>query len=150
VWQVLGSSVLALPRREGSADLVANATGVAVIDRDGQILDAGWTRGIEQAIGWADRAAGDGDALLFAAAPLVVANEMGQRLCEMRVRQRYGRWKVSANTTNIHLRRLARVKFLRLAILSGRLGPHRSEHHGFDFARSSACPPNPQAIRQSR
>jgi hypothetical protein len=51
--------------REGSADLVANETGVAVIDGDGQILDAGWTRGVEQTIGWADRAAGDGGAVMF-------------------------------------------------------------------------------------
>jgi hypothetical protein len=33
--------------REGNADLVANETGVAVIDRDGKILDAGWTCGVE-------------------------------------------------------------------------------------------------------
>jgi predicted RNase H-like nuclease len=105
--------------REGSADLVANETGVAVIDRDGQILDAGWTRGVEQTIGWAVSAAGDGDAVLFADAPLVVANETGQRLCETQVGQRYGRWMVSANTTNIHSPRLAGVQFLRLAGLSG-------------------------------
>jgi hypothetical protein len=56
--------------REGSANLVANETGVAVIDGDGQILDAGWTRGVQQTTGWADRAAGDGDAVMFADAPL--------------------------------------------------------------------------------
>jgi len=105
--------------REGSADLVANETGVAVIDGDGQILDAGWTRGVQQTAGWADRAAGDGNAVMFADAPLVVANETGQRLCEKQVGQRYGRWKVSANTTNIHSPRLAGVQFLRLAILYG-------------------------------
>src|SRR6185312_7641748 len=93
--------------------------GVAVIDGDGQILDAGWTRGVQQTTGWADRAAGDGNAVMFADAPLVVANETGQRLCEKQVGQRYGRWKVSANTTNIHSPRLAGVQFLRLAILSG-------------------------------
>jgi predicted RNase H-like nuclease len=63
--------------REGSADLVANETGVAVIDGDGQILDAAWTRGVEQTIGWVDRAAGDGDAVLFVDAPLVVRNQTG-------------------------------------------------------------------------
>lgn len=105
--------------REGSADLVANETGVAVIDGDGQILDAGWTRGVEQTIGWVDRAAGDGDAILFVDAPLVVRNQTGQRLCETQVGQRYGRWKVSANTTNLHSPRLAGVQFLRLAALSG-------------------------------
>jgi predicted RNase H-like nuclease len=40
--------------REGHAGLVANETGVAVIDGDGQILDAGWTRGVEQTIGRAN------------------------------------------------------------------------------------------------
>ena len=105
--------------REGNADLVANETGVAVIDRDGKILDAGWTRGVEQTIGWADTAVGDGDAVLFADAPLVVRNQTGQRLCETQVGQRYGRWKVSANTTNTHSPRLAGVQFLRLAELSG-------------------------------
>ena len=39
---------------EGSADLVANETGVAIIDGDGQILDAGWTRGVEQTIRWSN------------------------------------------------------------------------------------------------
>jgi predicted RNase H-like nuclease len=52
-------------------------------------------------------------------APLVVRNEKGQRLCETQVGQRYGRWKVSANTTNIYSPRLAGVEFLRLAATSG-------------------------------
>jgi predicted RNase H-like nuclease len=43
----------------------------------------------------------------------------GQRLCETQVGQRYGRWKVSANTTNLHSPRLASVQFLRLAARSG-------------------------------
>jgi len=105
--------------REGTGDLLANETGVAVIDRNGQILDAGWTRGVKQTISWADTAAGDGDAVMFADAPLVVSNETGQRLCETQVGQRYGRWKVSANTTNTHSPRLAGVQFLRQARLSG-------------------------------
>jgi predicted RNase H-like nuclease len=105
--------------REGNGDPLANETGVALIDGDGRIRDAGWTRGVEQTISWADIAAGDGDAVMFADAPLVVSNETGQRLCETQVGQRYGRWKVSANTTNIHSPRLAGVQFLRLAGLSG-------------------------------
>ena len=104
--------------REGNADLVATETGMAIIDGDGQILDAGWTRGVEQTIRWADGAAGDGDAVLFVDAPLVIANETGQRLCETQVGQRYGRWKVSANITNLHSPRLAGEQFLRLAELS--------------------------------
>ena len=59
--------------------LVASQTGVAVIDGDGQILDAGWARGAGQAIGWADSAVGDGDTVLFADAPLVVRDVPGQR-----------------------------------------------------------------------
>ena len=128
--------------REGSADVVANETGVAVVGSDGRILDAGWTRGVEQTISWADTAAGDSDAVLFADAPLVVGNESGQRLCETQVGQRYGRWKVSANTTNIHSPRLAGVRFLHLAELSGwqysdgssgppRTGRHISENYPY-------------------
>jgi len=105
--------------REGSADLVANETGVAVIDSDGRVLDAGWKRGVEQTIAWVDSAAADGDAVMFVDAPLVVRNETGQRLCEKQVGQRYWRWKVSANTTNTGSPRLAGVQFLRLAGLSG-------------------------------
>lgn len=105
--------------REGKGDRLANETGVAVIDRHGRILDAGWTRGVEQTISWADAAAGDSDAVMFVDAPLGVTNQTGQRICETQVGQRYGRWKVSANTTNIHSPRLGGVPFLRLAGLSG-------------------------------
>ena len=105
--------------REGNGDLLANETGVAVIDGTGQVIDSGWTRGVEQTLDWADNAAGDGDAVMFVDAPLVVRNEKGQRRCETQVGQRYGRWKVSANTTNLHSPRLAGVRFLHLAALSG-------------------------------
>lgn len=88
--------------REGHADPVASETGVAVVDGDGQILDACWTRGVEQTIGWADSAAGDGDAVLFADAPLVVRDVPGQRVCQTQAGQRCGHWQVSANTTNAH------------------------------------------------
>lgn len=101
--------------REGRADLPANETGVAVIDPCGQILDAGWRRGVDEAVAWADALAGDADAVMFVDAPLVVRNETGQRLCETQVGQRYGRWKVSANTTNLASPRLAGVRFLALA-----------------------------------
>src|SRR5580704_10495503 len=82
--------------REGSADLVANETGVAVIDVDGRVLDAAWKRGVEKTIAWVDSAAADGDAVMLVDAPLVVRNETGQRLCEKQVGRRYWRWKVSA------------------------------------------------------
>ena len=90
-----------------------------MIDENGQILDAGWTRGVEQTIGWADRTAGDGHAVMFVDAPLVVRNQTGQRPCETQAGQRYGRWKVSANTTNTRSPRRAGMQFLRLAGLSG-------------------------------
>ena len=49
--------------REARADLPANETGVAAIDPAGRVLDAGWTRGVEQTLAWADAAAGSGGAL---------------------------------------------------------------------------------------
>jgi len=105
--------------REGRPDRPANETGVAAIDPAGRVLDAGWTRGVEQTLAWADAAAGGGSALMFVDAPLVVTNEAGQRLCETQVGQRYGRWKVSANPTNTRSPRLAGVRFLGLAQASG-------------------------------
>ena len=119
MWELFASSVLTFPGWKAMPALVANQTGVAVIDGDGQILDAGWARGVGQAIGWADSAAGDGDAVLFADAPLVVRDVPGQRVCQTQAGQRCGRWKVSAKTTNAHSSRLAGVQFLRLAELSG-------------------------------
>jgi len=105
--------------REERADLPANETGVAAIDPHGQILDAGWRRGVDEAVAWADEVADDGDAVMFVDAPLVVRNETGQRLCETQVGQCYGRWKVSANSTNLALPRLAGVRFLALAQARG-------------------------------
>jgi predicted RNase H-like nuclease len=115
--------------READGDLLANETGVAVIDAEGQIVSAGWTRGVKETLDWADTTAGDSDAVMFADAPLVVRNEKGQRRCETQVGQRCGRWKVSANTTNLHSPRPTGVQFLNLAGLSrwrysdGRDGP---------------------------
>lgn len=105
--------------RESRADLPVNETGVAVIDSGGRVLDAGWTRGGEETIAWANAAADSGDAFMFVDAPLVVRNEAGQRLCETQVGQRYGRWKVSANSTNTRSPRLAGVRFLSLAQKAG-------------------------------
>lgn len=71
--------------REASASLPANETGVAAIDSRGQILDAGWRCGVDDAVAWADAVAGVGAAVMFVDAPLVVRNETGQRLCETQV-----------------------------------------------------------------
>ena len=99
--------------------LVANQTGVAVIDGDGQILDAGWTRGAGQAIGWADSAA---ETVMLSCSPTRrswSATCRASGVCQTQAGQRCGRWKVSAKTTNAHSSRLAGVQFLRLAELSG-------------------------------
>jgi predicted RNase H-like nuclease len=93
---------------DGTGLKAANETGVVALDPDGTIVDAGWTIGIDQTIAWITRLA-TADTLLFVDAPLVVDNPTGQRLCETHVGQRYGRWKVSANSTNLASPRLAGV-----------------------------------------
>jgi len=101
-----------------------------VIDPAGQVLDAGWTRTMAATIAWINQAAAGPGALLFVDAPLVVTNTGGQRLCETQVGQRYGRWKVSANTTNINSPRLAGVT------LRGRL-----ESFGWNYSDGGDGPP---------
>jgi predicted RNase H-like nuclease len=91
---------------EGSASKPANETGVVAVNGSGEILDAGWTTGVEQTVSWVERMAAD-VTLAMIDAPLVVVNPTGQRLCERQVGQRYGRWKVSANSTNLGSARLA-------------------------------------------
>lgn len=93
----------------GRPGVAANETGVAVLDPSGRVLDAGWTRGPAETVGWLLAATAGDTALTFIDAPLVVDNASGQRLCEAQVGQRYGRWKVSANNTNTHSPRLAGV-----------------------------------------
>ncbi|MCX4903919.1 DUF429 domain-containing protein [Streptomyces sp. NBC_00878] len=85
---------------QGGTRAKANETGVAAIDRRGVVLECGWTRGPEETMAWLARTAVDGSTLVFVDAPLVVDNPAGQRSCEREVGQRYGRWKVSANSTN--------------------------------------------------
>ncbi len=116
--------------RESRPGLPANETGVGVIDATGQVLDAGWRRGVDETLAWADAAAGSGDAVMFVDAPLVVRNESGQRLCETHAGQRYGRWKVSARPTNLASPLLAGVRFLMLA-----------ESHGWRYSDGSEGPP---------
>ncbi|WP_217561229.1 DUF429 domain-containing protein [Streptomyces sp. GbtcB6] len=77
-----------------------NETGVAAIDRHGVVIECGWTCGLEETMSWLARTAVDGSTLAFVDAPLVVDNPVGQRTCEREVGRRYGRWKVSANSTN--------------------------------------------------
>jgi predicted RNase H-like nuclease len=91
---------------------VANETGVVAAELDGMIVDAGWTTGVEETIKWAN-AQGAGAAMLLVDAPLIVLNTDKQRLCEKEVGQRYGRWNVSANSTNLGSQRLAGVRLRR-------------------------------------
>lgn len=131
--QSLGVSVsrfigLDLAWRESQPGRVANETGVAVLDANGRVVDAGWTRGLEETVDRVATAAGP-SALLFIDAPLVVDNPSGQRPCETQVGQRYGRWKVSANTTNLRSPRHAGVTLRRVleergwCYSDGRSGP---------------------------
>ncbi len=104
-----------------------NESGVAVIDGSGEVLDAGWTRGLDQTLAWIEAAVAGGEALTFVDAPLVVDNPRGQRRCETQVGQCYGRWHVSANTTNLGSPRQAGVGLLRLLMARG-----WAYHDGFD------------------
>ena len=97
---------------EGTAQKAPADTGVVVLDADGRVVDAGWTCGIGETLAWVEENAGT-NALLFVDAPLVVNNVTGQRLCETQTGQRYGRWKVSANTTNLSSRWLGGVTLRR-------------------------------------
>lgn len=84
----------------GGVSVKPNETGVAAIDGRGVVIDYGWIFGLEETMSWLARTAVDGSTLAFVDAPLVVDNPAGQRLCEREVGRRYGRWKVSANSTN--------------------------------------------------
>lgn len=68
--------------------------------------------------------------MLFVDAPLLVLNPDKQRLCEKQVGQRYGRWKVSANSTNLGSPRLAGVRLRR-----------ELEAGGWAYADGSGGPP---------
>jgi predicted RNase H-like nuclease len=103
---------------EGDASRAANETGVAAVEPSGQVLDAGWTIGLDETIAWVERMA-DADTLLMVDAPLMVTNATGQRPCERNVGQRYGRWKVAANSTNLRSPRLAGVRLRERLEVSG-------------------------------
>jgi predicted RNase H-like nuclease len=97
---------------EGSDERRAAESGVVALSAMGEIVDAGWTCGIGETVEWVERVAPAG-MLLFVDAPLVVDNATGQRVCERQTGQRYGRWKVSANTTNLGSRYLGGVTLRR-------------------------------------
>jgi predicted RNase H-like nuclease len=65
--------------------------------------------------------------LLFVDAPLVITNATGPRLADRQAGQRYGRWGVSANSTNLSSRHQAG---LRLREQLERAGWHYSDGRG--------------------
>lgn len=85
---------------EGTATRAAKETGLACVNASGTVLDAGWERGIDAVVEWLVATASPGDVIAIDA-PLVVTNATGMRECERQVGQRYGRWKVSANPSNL-------------------------------------------------
>jgi len=114
---------------QGRLGRPANESGLVAVDPDGRIVDAGWSRGVEETAAWIARWATD-DAVAMIDAPLVVNNASGMRECEKEIGRRYGRWKVSANASNLSLPGvLAGVVLAELlgadgwAIVDGRGGP---------------------------
>ena len=103
---------------EGSSQKLANETGLVAVEPSGMIVDAGWACGIASTTEWVERVA-TADTLLMVDAPLVVSNALGQRLCETQVGQRYGRWNVFANSTNLGSPRLAGVALLHVLEAGG-------------------------------
>ncbi len=103
---------------EGSDRKEANETGIVAVDPSGRVVDAGWACGLRETTDWIENVATP-DTILMVDAPLVVSNATGQRLCETQVGQRYGRWKVSANSTNLSSPRLAGVALIRALELAG-------------------------------
>jgi predicted RNase H-like nuclease len=113
---------------EGSAVRPANETGVVAVEQSGRIIDAGWTVGVDSTVSWMSQWASD-DTLAMVDASLVVTNAGGQRPCEREVGRRYGRWKVSANSTNLASRwaagtvLLSRLEQVGWRYDDGRCGP---------------------------
>lgn len=84
----------------GSERKPANETGLVAMDADGTITDAGWARGVDAVTAWVVAHLGP-RTLIAVDASLVVTNPTGIREAERQVGQRYGRWKVAANPTNL-------------------------------------------------
>jgi predicted RNase H-like nuclease len=84
----------------GSGRKPANETGLVAMDADGAVTDAGWARGVDAVTDWIAEHLGP-RTLVAVDASLVVTNPTGIREAERQVGQRYGRWKVAANPTNL-------------------------------------------------
>ncbi|MGI9030642.1 MAG: DUF429 domain-containing protein [Ilumatobacteraceae bacterium] len=122
---------------EGRDGRPPNETGVVAVDAHGRVLDAGWTSGVDATADWMTAWAA-GDAVAMVDAPLLVRNPTGMRPCEREVGHRYGRWKVSANCSNLGLEALAGVTLVgRLAADGwryddGRGGPRQHGRHLYE------------------
>ncbi|WIE66239.1 DUF429 domain-containing protein [Curtobacterium sp. MCLR17_036] len=77
-----------------------NETGLVAMEADGTVTDAGWARGVDAVAAWITAHVGP-RTLIAVDASLVVTNPTGIREAERQVGQRYGRWKVAANPTNL-------------------------------------------------
>jgi predicted RNase H-like nuclease len=119
---------------EGTATKAAKETGLVCLDDSGTVLDAGWARGIDAVVEWLLATAKPGEVIAIDA-PLVVANPTGMRECEREVAQRYGRWQVAANPSN-----LGRPWF------GGVTLRQRLEAVGFVYS-SGVEPPSPERIQ---
>ena len=108
---------------------VSNETGVVAVEQDGTVVDAGWTRGLDETVEWIEAYART-ETLAMIDAPLVVTNDARQRVCEKQTGQRYGKWKVSANSTNLNSRSLGGQE-LRLLL----------ENRGWAYSSGSTGPP---------
>ncbi|AOX66894.1 hypothetical protein BJK06_15220 [Curtobacterium sp. BH-2-1-1] len=84
----------------GTATRAPNETGLVAMDPDGAVTDAGCARGVDAVTDWIAGHLGE-RSLIAVDASLVVTNPTGIREAERQVGQRYGRWKVAANPTNL-------------------------------------------------
>ena len=116
---------------EGTATRLVNETGLVCINGSGEVLGAGWSRGLDDTLAWIAKASAMvEDVLISVDAPLIVTINTGQRVCERQVGQQYGRWHVSANTTNTGSPRQAGVRLLR-----------ELEARGFSYTDGFSGPP---------
>jgi len=88
--------------RDSTPTTPANETGLAVVDARGEVLDAGWARGVDEVAEWVLHWATPGSHVAIDA-PVLVPNATGMRPSERLVGRAYGRWHVSANASSASL-----------------------------------------------
>jgi predicted RNase H-like nuclease len=109
IGRFVGVDLAWAQRTDGRDD---NETGLVALDAGGRVVAADWCRGVPAAVDWLTSVVGSNDAYIFIDASLIVTNAGGQRLCETQVGQRYGKWKVSANSTNLASKHRAGIELL--------------------------------------